>query len=734
MFQDLLSTNGYQTNRSISGTQQQKLMEERQQHVNYNPLLQQHSARTRQIRDRELSSQSNTQSNLNRSRSITSPFPNTGTQNSRPILSDAMQDITLTRYQKDIVSPVLMDSKRRDPLKNPYPNNYTLYLGREFNQVHKIVLSDLTMVNPNPPVNPENNSLVFKTPTLYDVFHTPLLFSLYPIEPTATRNQEYVQIYERVKDNLYFNDVVTSYDFTIAPGFYTTVDITDQITQQSRQYMFHPSMALIQNKIIPEHAPLQLICNIYPQTQEVIFTLRTEEIQLIAVQTLLEDTTNADPLKQFSNYSATPNPTFTQYGIPMCLIAIPIFYGTESQRSFFGTVDVPVTVQTTNFLPLFIDQVGIPDVGGISYKNIQNTLFFDHNLKEYLPLKSSTNVYAYYDTITMPTTNWTYQRYALYGHSQTTGVPLVPSKNEIDVFHKTLQTYFNSNWNTNNCIYLSITYGTEGGSFGGGAQTVEPVSRTIGRSFPIQFLESIPRTIVTPTGNVTQCKPTLLTILGWIFPEETYTVSREASYKFIHRNIDVLLETAFGLGVTLDPFHITREAIVYDYKQLPTNLLLLDKVGDFYYFRGEPYIFIKLLMGTDIQQPVGNERLIVANSNPNSFQYYVAPSAQNNIEAERGILTNSLDGMFAKILLLENAPNVLFIPGEIAEVSFYDTPIEKLNTLTIQFYSPSGKLLESRSEHSFTLEIHELQHILKDTHLDSKTGGVVTTGYYQTPL
>jgi len=734
-FEDLLQTNGYNSQKKQKEEQNylQKFQKERQQHLDYKDLLLQQNNRTKQLQNRELFETGNTQSNLNKRRSLATPFPGNGTQNPRPILSETMQDIHLNRYKKDIVSRVLIDSSRRDYLKNPYPNNYSIYLGKEFNQVHQISMKDLTIVNPIPPVNQYNNILSFEFPTFDDIFLTPILFSLYPLEKNVSQNLNYQEIYLKVLENLYFNNEKVSYQYQIHEGFYSTVILSEEIQKNGRQKIFDSSLAIVKNNIVLPNTPLQMICDIFPETQEVLFILRTEEIKPICIQTILEDSTYVDPLKQYSNYSATNNPTFSTFGNPTFILSIPIFYGSQNQRSYYGgvgmngiTTNDGTHIQTVNMLPLLINILGFDGIGGISSLNVEQILFYDHNLSNYLPLEKSFNKYAFYDTITIPGTGWQFQRYAFYSHSQTDRtIYLNPNENQCMCFHSTLITYFNQNWNTSNSNYLPIT------------DSIIESSRSVGRSYPFLFDLTVPSEYLPSVSipGLSQCFETLLSILGWISPlENVYQISRNSSYKFVHKNTDYVIESVFGLGYTIDPLNLTREELIYYYNKLPPKLLTLEKVGENYYFRGEPYLLLKILNGQNKNEPIANKRLIIANSLENQSVYYISPDVQNNLEKSFGILNTELDDMFSKIVLDEVSPNSVFNTSEVATVDFYENPIEKLNTITIQFYDRKGRLIPSRSEHSFVLEIHEYQHLLKDTKLDSKTGGIVTTGYIPSPL
>lgn len=83
---------------------------------------------------------------------------------------------------------------------------------------------------------------------------------------------------------------------------------------------------------------------------------------------------------------------------------------------------------------------------------------------------------------------------------------------------------------------------------------------------------------------------------------------------------------------------------------------------------------------------------------------------------------------FAKIIFATENPGDVTDLHAGGDKHFYDAPLVSLTDLTIQFYDGSGTLLNLNQNHSFTLQITELQEVLRDTLIDSRTGNIANVG------
>ena len=77
------------------------------------------------------------------SKTINQKFPRGKNRNWQPIISDEMNDLVKDRYKKVRISTLLIDSRDRNYRAYPYPNNYKIQLGRQFNYIQSIQLKSL---------------------------------------------------------------------------------------------------------------------------------------------------------------------------------------------------------------------------------------------------------------------------------------------------------------------------------------------------------------------------------------------------------------------------------------------------------------------------------------------------------------------------------------------------------------------------------------------------------------
>jgi len=91
-------------------------------------------------------------------------------------------------------------------------------------------------------------------------------------------------------------------------------------------------------------------------------------------------------------------------------------------------------------------------------------------------------------------------------------------------------------------------------------------------------------------------------------------------------------------------------------------------------------------------------------------------------------LKKKINCYFAKIIFSTELPGDVTITSAGGNKNFYEAPLVSLTDLIIQFYTPAGNLMKLNQEHSFTLEIIELQEVLKDTLIDSRTGNFADVG------
>ena len=107
----------------------------------------------------------------------------------------------------------------------------------------------------------------------------------------------------------------------------------------------------------------------------------------------------------------------------------------------------------------------------------------------------------------------------------------------------------------------------------------------------------------------------------------------------------------------------------------------------------------------------------------------------NNLTCAKGSSINTIlrdnkndNFFFSKIIFSDKLPGDVSILSAAGKKFFYNAPLVTLSDLTVDFFDSSGKPLSLEQNHSFTLEIIEIQEVLKDTLIDSRTGNIASTG------
>ncbi len=133
-----------------------------------------------------------------------------------------------------------------------------------------------------------------------------------------------------------------------------------------------------------------------------------------------------------------------------------------------------------------------------------------------------------------------------------------------------------------------------------------------------------------------------------------------------------------------------------------------------YFFRIEPYIFLKIQAPSFPEDKIANN--IVKTQDNNLLRTLVC---QPDPRIQR-----DTHNLFAKIAL----SNPIKILSSVLQ--FYQTPLEELRELQVLFVDRNGCPLDLQCDHFFTLEIVEVIDVLKDTLIDSRHGETIETGIY----
>lgn len=125
-------------------------------------------------------------------------------------------------------------------------------------------------------------------------------------------------------------------------------------------------------------------------------------------------------------------------------------------------------------------------------------------------------------------------------------------------------------------------------------------------------------------------------------------------------------------------------------------------------------------------------------------QVYVKPSLFNvgigddytNIQNCTNVvpLKKYYDKFFTKILLSNIPGNYDIVNSNIVNNNsytiYYDSVEDNVTNISIELYDPEFRLIDISNQFSFTLEIHEIIDVLKETLINTKTNNVSSTGNF----
>jgi len=235
-------------------------------------------------------------------------------------------------------------------------------------------------------------------------------------------------------------------------------------------------------------------------------------------------------------------------------------------------------------------------------------------------------------------------------------------------------------------------------------------------------------------------KRSLLHILAWPIGNQTdqvYTIIQNDGYGFIRTNYQSLIINQLELANNL--VNLTRSSTI-----IPSYSLRLQYFSNQYYFVNDPYIYIKIKF--DSNEITDNTDQVINTTSSKKLEYnriYIRSDLFNvNIGEDHTCITNNNSdvviyeknesNIFAKILLSNIPGNYDTVASNInmnnSYMINYSNLLNDISNVSIEVYSANFKLLRIQNNFSFSLNIHEIKNILKETLIDTKANNVVTTG------
>ena len=221
--------------------------------------------------------------------------------NERPVLSDFARDIGESSYYRYKTSFVNIDSRMRDVNLYPFPNNYSIFLGRKYQNIECIKLVDYFFPEYNYPINSRNNQIVFFT-IPWDMIagkgfvnsiqwntlitNETVLNFLLDFRELGTSLTDCASAQIKIRNNIYKN----LFSFQISEGNYTTAELKREIENKWNYMQFFNSQTLTVDPYIFAdgdeiteslyNRPQLVDVNIEPETSEVSILLRYEKLKV----------------------------------------------------------------------------------------------------------------------------------------------------------------------------------------------------------------------------------------------------------------------------------------------------------------------------------------------------------------------------------------------------------------------------------------------------------------------
>ena len=709
-----------------------------------------------------------TDNSMNRAALEANPWSRGYYGNQQPFLSNFGKDIAESSYFKYRSHYINIDSRMRDVLLYPTPNNYNVFLGRKFNNVETVKLIDYFFPEMEYPINPTNNVILWYV-VPYEIISSNIQGFPWKYDPYIGSEYDqykinicgwYINFSKLINTsvspddyrNIYNNNLLSCINkVEITSGFYTTEELSQKIRDEFQKTQFFDSN--IYNKSYKEYdgnigsetfkfkdRPQLVDVRIDPETSNVQFLLRYEEFRVKSVATYYNK--NYFDMEMKVVDSSIPSTEFME------LIQNDLY---------------PIVI------------TGFPEIGGYTGANIDYIEFVPKNIMELFQTKYSTSFYkTYYDKITDNDGNVipNVLRFYVYnlGLSYSSTIPVKASYTEIINENKikfgreapfffingTMSLLTNYIKFINNNINNIINYDNNCNN--------EPSTKNC--AVISQQEQLILDNLIT---NV-DCSSRLLTnLLGFqntrdsksrigpvsgtfaIITNNIYRSNRYInSIQAYNINIDRFINYTKCAGI-LPPNEnnncFTNYTFWVDYYpefNLNFRLSISRNQNGTYSFYFNNYFFMKILsssVDTQIQttstitqiKPTANfangsnDIYKINDETTNGIQYYINTPTYSDPNCPINLNSNSytstiknLNNLFAKIKYSSVSGNYEVDNRFVNEIIFDSNTINNLDEFVIQLVDYEGKILSQVKEHNFTLLVVEKYEVLKETNMNSR--------------
>ena len=516
------------------------------------------------------------------------------------------------------------------------------------------------------------------------------------------------------------------------------------------------------------NTPTLMNIDINPNTHAVKIVNRMEELEIVAIQTFdsFIGKSNTGTVTLYTSSSVQDSDIFYPYTKtkPYNLDPTNIYITVALQDSitdYFFAYKVKGDT-TVNVFPLVIS--GLKDnIGGIGSELINYTEFFyegvytttglikkdlqsisTYSFDNYIIIPTSVVKYDY-STVPATTTNITVNKYYLRIALKLStgnlmglkynayGYVIKPLMAQTIIYNKTIIDLMNNNNIPPTPNNFQTPFRT--------AYSYEPKminSPLVGRAMYFMFIYDIDNNnyVDYEIQSNYQKKRSILNMLAWEISNDSAN-DITASYQTVFRAVWTNYQSAminFNQGIS-SILNLSIPTNVF-----PNKKMNLQYDTGKYFFRRYDFVFIKVLPLTN-KTIINNNMLRTLDNNANTnYEIYIDNYLLNigigqtpncNVNNNQALESVDTTNIMCKILLSDKAGNINKQTANIEKnvLNFYDRSLDNIDTLQIEILDPEGKLLSLTAEHSFTLEIHEIIDVLKETLVDTTRDQVFTTGY-----
>ena len=681
---------------------------------------------------------------VNRERLLNQQWPISKNTNHYPLFDTYVNDISSNKYKKKTTDKINIDSRNRNSLIFPYPNNYSINLMNNFTNVTKIYINDIIIQNINQSITNYNNNLSWQYATSTFLQQNNIDGTIIPV-PSLLKKINYSSLPNSVYnyktfDGGNYNSTIEDllvYQANIPNGNYSIGEFKHQILKNTQKILhsiknYNGNIIIEQPYLLNKKkvgTPHLFDLVIEPISNKMLFVNRIEKINISAIQTFSQYTVDYITSDIFYYYSSSADKNLN----PM-YIYITVPFNIDTTNQYYNNLNY---VFGTNPFPLVITDLD-GQIGDINSEILNYTEFFDLNIYLNNGYQESDLIsicyYKFIDKIVIENTvngnkiETTLLRFgfhlsngmlngAIYNSSGETILPCITSN---IIYQKSLADYF-FGINLINCQFIDST------SF-------------IGRALLYRWIYDIHDGKYVhyeiDTNNVK--KRSLLGVINWPIANQTQNkllVEFNQGYHFVHTNYQ-------QSPISSEP----NNGLIEIFKNnIPFYTLNLNLINNNYYIDNNPYIYIKMSFNyTTTTNTLGKQEFRSGYDAASLFnQIYVLENAFNvGIGEDYTYIKNytslqlykkELDGFFTKIILSPLQGNIDFLASNIInnnDYILYSGNIDNIDSVNIQVYTSDFKIMQNYKDFSFTLNLESEKTILKETLVNTKTNIVSSTGHY----